>query len=153
MDEVLIRDVAAEDRAAWRELWDAYLMFYEADLPPSLSEFLWQRFFDPGDPVACVVAEVVGEPVGIAHFFAHPDTWEEGPICYLQDLFVAESHRGRGVGRALILEVHRRSRAEGWRLLHWQTKADNARARILYDKLAGGPNGFVGYDMEVPPRW
>jgi GNAT superfamily N-acetyltransferase len=113
---------------------------------------LWRRIFDPDDPVSCIVAAVEETPVGIAHFYAHPDTWEDGLVCYLQDLYVAESHRQIGIGRSLILEVHRRCRHNGWRLLHWQTKADNARARSLYDDLTGGTNGHVAYDMEIPPR-
>jgi GNAT superfamily N-acetyltransferase len=151
MDEFLIRDVAADDRVAWQGLWEAYLVFYEADLPATLTEFLWQRLFDPADPVSCVVAEVGGGPVGIAHFLPHADTWETAPVCYLQDLYVDEAHRGSGIGRALIMDLHRRSQQEGWRLLYWTTKEDNGRARILYDKVAGGPNGHIVYDMEVPP--
>jgi GNAT superfamily N-acetyltransferase len=125
-------------------------VFYEADLPMDRTEFLWHRFFSPDDPVSCIVAEVEDSVVGIAHFFPHPDTWEDGPVCYLQDLYVAETHRRTGVATSLIREVHRRCRHNNWRLLYWTTKADNTRARSLYDALTGGTNGHVVYDMEIP---
>ena len=150
-DQHLIRDVRSADRPAWQDLWEQYLVFYEADLPPDLTPFLWQRFFDADDPVSCIVAEVEGTPVGIAHFYPHADTWEDGPTCYLQDLIVAVPHRRSGIGRSLILELHRRCQHNGWRLLHWDTQADNTRARRLYDDLTGGTNDFVGYHMKVPP--
>jgi GNAT superfamily N-acetyltransferase len=146
----VIRDVRATDRTPWQELWEQYLVFYEADLPADRTEFLWHRILDPGDPVSCIVAEVDGAVVGIAHYFPHENTWEDGPVCYLQDLYVAIPRRRTGVAQGLIREIHRRCRDHGWRLLYWTTRADNTVARILYDGLTGGTDGHVVYKMEVP---
>jgi len=93
----LIRDVLSGDRPAWQDLWERYLEFYEADLPSDRTEFLWHRIFSPDDPVACIVAEVEESVVGIAHYLPHADTWEDGLVCYLQDLYVAEPHRKAGI--------------------------------------------------------
>ena len=149
-DQHLIRDLRSEDRPAWLDLWERYLVFYEADLPADLTEFLWRRIFDPDDPVSCIAAEVDGSVVGIAQYLPHADTWEEGPVCYLQDLYVAEAHRRAGIATSLIREIHRRCQNNDWRLLYWTTKADNTRARGLYDALTGGTNGHVVYDMVIP---
>lgn len=136
------------DRRAWQQLWDAYLIFYEATLPPEHSDLLWGRICDPEDPIECLLAELNGQPIGVVHFFPHPDTWHDQPVCYLQDLYVDMEHRGEGVGESLIKSVEGRSREEGWALVYWQTAEDNDRARRLYDKLAGGPTRFVIYEME-----
>ena len=58
------------------------------------------------------------------------------PACYLQDLFVATEARGTGAGRALIEAVAEAARSAGSTRLYWNTAADNATARLLYDRLA-----------------
>jgi len=148
-DQHMTRDVCSQDRPVWHDLWMRYLVFYETDLPAERTEFLWHRFLDPDDPVSCIDAEIEGSVVGIAHYLPHADTWEDRPVCYLQDLYVAESHRQAGIATSLILEVRRRCQDNGWRLLYWTTRAENTRARSLYDALTGGTNGHVVYDMET----
>ena len=58
------------------------------------------------------------------------------PGLYLEDLFVASDARGGGVGRALIGHVTDWARERGLSKVYWQTAADNATARALYDSLA-----------------
>lgn len=147
--DILIRPSKAEDRPSWEPLWEGYLRFYEADLPVGHADRLWKRICDPEDSIDCLVAEGArGEPVGFAHFFPHVDTWRDQSVCYLQDLYVASAYRGRGVGESLVKAVARRCEEEGWPVLYWQTARDNLQARRLYDKLAGGPTGFVVYELE-----
>ena len=144
-----VRDVEAADRPAWEPLWDGYLAFYEADLPPAHTDHLWDRILDEADPIRCIVAEVDGDVVGIAQYFPHPDTWEREPVCYLEDLFVDPAHRGAGLGRALIEELRHRCEQHGWRRLYWLTQDGNNAARVLYDRVTGGASGFIAYEIEV----
>jgi GNAT superfamily N-acetyltransferase len=150
----LIRDVRREDWSEWLELWNQYLVHYKAELPADRTDFLWNRLFDETDPVECLVAEVDGAVVGMAQFVPHIDTWEEAPMCYLQDLQVAEPFQGRGIGRALITAVDDLRRSRGWCYLYWQTEHHNQRARILYDALTGGVSEFVVYrlGLDEPSR-
>ena len=149
-----IRPPRPDDRLAWQPLWELYLAHYRADLPPGRDDFLWQRLLDPADPVECLVADVDGTLAGLAIYVPHIDTWEEVPMCYLQDLVVAESYRGRGIGRALITAVDEVRRSRGWCYLYWQTEHHNQRARLLYDSLTGGVSEFVVYrlGLEEPER-
>jgi GNAT superfamily N-acetyltransferase len=148
--DFLIREARPGDRPAWQDLWQQYLVFYDADLPVDRTEVLWRRIFDPDDPVTCLVAESDGAVVGIAHFFEHPDTWEDRPVCYLEDLFVDESHRRSGIATGLIDELRRRCRENGWPRLYWTTMTDNRRARSVYDAITGGANGHIVYEVELP---
>ena len=145
----VIRDAQPGDRVAWQELWAQYLVFYKADLPADHTGRLWHRILDEGDPIACTVAEVDGAVAGIANYYPHPDTWEDGPVCYLEDLYVDKSHRRNGIGKALIEDLRRRCLDNGWLRLHWDTTIDNAGARSVYDELTGGTNGFIGYEIET----
>jgi GNAT superfamily N-acetyltransferase len=85
-----------------------------------------------------------GKLTGIVHYLYHRTTWTVGNYCYLQDLFVAETARGLGLGRALIEAVCEKARAEGASRVYWLTQEDNATARALYDKLAER-SGFIQY--------
>ena len=133
-------------------LWDGYNEFYgrigPTALEPVITESTWARFFDPGEPVYCLVAIEEGRVVGLPHFLYHRSTTRQADVCYLQDLFTAESFRGRGISRKLIEAVAEAARNSGCSRLYWQTKVDNHTARSLYDKLAEH-TGFIVYTKEL----
>ena len=131
-----IRSALPSDEAAWRKLWHGYCDFYEAKLTEEVTNRTWKRILDPDSAVMCVVAEVDGQVYGFANCVVHENTWESQAVCYLEDLYVVPSARGHGVGRALIEWLRNAMRAEGWARLYWHTKANNARARKLYDRFA-----------------
>ncbi len=135
-DEVVIRPVGENERAAWEPLWNGYLAFYEATLAPGASDVAWQRFHDPAEPMFLLGAYVGGKLTGIVHYLFHRSSWTPGNYCYLQDLFVAEDARGLGLGRALIEAVYDKAREAGASRVYWLTHNSNARARILYDQVA-----------------
>jgi GNAT superfamily N-acetyltransferase len=147
--DVVVRRPVESDLSGWRGLWDQYLVFYQAHVAPGDTETLWNRILAAGHPIECLVADHDGDLVGLVHYFPHPDTWDARPVCYLQDLFVHPGSRGRGVGAALIEAVRREAGEEGWSAVYWQTAEDNVRARRLYDRLTGGPSGFIVYQVDV----
>ena len=148
-DGIRIRPVTADDRPEWQSLWDDYLVYYQTDLPAERTEVLWKRILDPGNSIECLVAESGAGVVGLVQFFPHPDTWEIKHICYLQDLIVDESHRRAGIGEAIIRAVQQRCVDEGWAHVYWQTEETNTRAQGLYNKMAGGPTGFIVYQLDA----
>jgi GNAT superfamily N-acetyltransferase len=148
--DLVVREVSEADYAVWRDLWDQYLVFYEATVSSGHAEALWLRLLDGDHPMECLVATADAEVVGIVQFFPHPDTWSDRPVCYLQDLFVRPGWRGRGIGASLIRSVSDRAAKRGWSGVYWQTAEDNEQARRLYDYLTGGPSGFIVYELEPP---
>jgi GNAT superfamily N-acetyltransferase len=148
----IIRPVVAADYAQWLSLWDGYNAFYGRAGPTALAAEItrtsWLRFLDGGEPVQALVAEVAGQLVGLAHYLFHRSTIRIEPVCYLQDLYTAESARGRGVGRALIGAVADRARAAGTTRLYWQTHESNHTAMRLYDSLAER-SGFMVYRRKL----
>lgn len=147
MSQPTIRPATQSDYDEWNPLWLAYLTFYESTLPRNSTERLWKRILDPDHPIRCHLAIHDDTIVGLVHFFPHVHTWEESDVCYLQDLYVDETVRTKGIGEALIRSVEDTADDEGWKFVYWQTKHDNARARGLYDKLTGGTSGFVVYRL------
>jgi GNAT superfamily N-acetyltransferase len=143
-DDIQIRPVGADERAAWEPLWAGYLAFYKATLAPGASDVAWARFHDPDEPMFLLGAYVDGKLTGIVQYLYHRATWTPGDYCYLQDLFVAETARGLGLGRALIEAVYEKAKAAGASRVYWMTQTTNAQARILYDQVADNP-GFMQY--------
>jgi GNAT superfamily N-acetyltransferase len=134
------------DRSAWEALFRAYINFYERDEPPATYDRAWNEFLR-NDRMHALVAKLDGELVGITHFLEHPST-SSADVCYLQDLFTAPAARGQGVGRALIEAVADHARELGCARLYWQTKADNAVARRLYDAVTSD-SSFVVYRLPL----
>jgi GNAT superfamily N-acetyltransferase len=147
-EPVTIRSVAPEDLAEWTTLWDGYNAFYGRQgataLPCETTRTTWSRFFDAEEPLHALVAEASGRLVGLLHYLFHRSTILMGPTCYLQDLFTAETERGKGTGRALVEAVYERARAAGAERIYWHTHETNALAMRLYDQVAER-SGFVVY--------
>ncbi len=151
-----VRDITPADHEEWLVLWQGYNAFYGRSGPtalePEVSASTWRRFFDAGEPVHALVAELDGRLLGLAHYLFHRSTIAVTPVCYLQDLFTRAEQRGRGVGGALIEEVCRRARDAGAARVYWHTHETNLIARRLYDRLAER-SGFIVYRKDLPtPR-
>jgi GNAT superfamily N-acetyltransferase len=145
---LIIRSVAPTDFAQWERLWEGYNQFYERTLAPEITKMTWSRFFDAYEPVHALVAELDGQLLGLAHYIFHRNTTLIAPVCYLQDLFTAESTRGRGVGRALIESVYQRAKEAKSPRVYWQTHETNLTAMKLYDQVAER-SGFVVYRKQI----
>jgi len=82
-------------------------------------------------PVAEVLLAFEGEsPVGFAVYFYNFSTWLGRPGLYLEDLFVNPEKRGKGYGRALLVELAKIARDRGcgrmeWAVLDWNEPAIN----------------------------
>ena len=146
--DLVIRPVRQDDYPAWQVLWDGYNAFYgrkgDSRLPTEVTRMTWSRFFASDEPVHALVAERAGAVVGIGHYLFHRSTTSISPVCYLQDLFTAESARGAGVARAIIADIYARARFAGSSRVYWLTHETNVTAMKLYDQMAEKP-GFVMY--------
>ncbi len=142
--EILIRPLTPHERGDWEPLWQGYLAFYKASQPAEATEIAWNRIHDPAQPMHALGAYADGRLSGIVHYLFHRSFWTIDDYCYLQDLFVAEEGRGRGLGRALIEAVADKALEAGANRVYWLTQEDNHAARALYDKVAAR-SGFIQY--------
>jgi GNAT superfamily N-acetyltransferase len=139
-----IRPLRLDERADWEPLWKGYQLFYKVAIPEETTRAIWARLHNPAEPMEALGAYMDGRLRGIAHYLFHRSCWTIGNYCYLQDLFVAETARHLGLGRALIAAVEERARRAGASRLYWLTHESNAAARALYDQLAER-SGFIQY--------
>lgn len=74
--------------------------------------------------VFCEIAEWEGKPVGFTLWFYTYSTFQGRHGIWLEDLFVDPSMRGKGIGKALLVNLARRCVQEGlgrfeWWVLDW----------------------------------
>jgi GNAT superfamily N-acetyltransferase len=87
-----------------------------------------------------VLAEEDGRAVGFALFFHNYSTFLAQPGLYLEDLYVHESHRGRGVGKALLVHLAKIAVERNCGRLEWAVLDWNVDAIGFYKKLGAKPN-------------
>ena len=105
---------------------------HEVKSTPAL---LGDALFGPAPKVFCELAELDGEPVGLALWFYDFSTFEGRHGIYLEDLFVRPAARGRGLGRALMARLAARCAAEGLARLSWAVLDWNAPSIGFYRGL------------------
>ena len=114
-----------------RELAD-----YERLLPEveATEDALRQALFGPAPSVFCDIAQWREAPVGFALWFKNFSTFGGRHGIYLEDLFVREPYRGRGIGKALLANLARRCVANGWSRLQWSVLDWNAPSIAFYKR-------------------
>lgn len=116
----LIRELAAFERAPQA------VVATEADLV--------RHGFGPQPQFEAILAFLDGEPAGVALFHSRFSTWLGAPGLYLEDLFVVEAARGRGVGHRLMARLASVAVKRGWGRIDFQVLEWNP-ARLFYERL------------------
>ena len=80
--------------------------------------------FGDSPRVFCEIAEWEGKPVGFTLWFYTYSTFQGRHGLWLEDLYVDPAMRGKGIGKALLVNLARRCVAEGlgrfeWWVLDW----------------------------------
>lgn len=142
-----IRDAQPQDQTDWLKLWRDYLAFYNVDLAEDVTAHTWARIMDPASRLSMRLAVLDGQMVGFAIHHFHESTWVKTPDCYLEDLFIDETIRGKGIGRALIDDLIAITKDKGWSRLYWHTDENNQRTRKLYDSYVES-DGHIRYRIK-----
>ena len=78
-------------------------------------------------------------PAGFAVYFYNFSTWLGRPGLYLEDLFVRPEQRGKGYGRALLVELAKIARDRGCGRMEWAVLDWNEPAIKFYRALGAKP--------------
>jgi GNAT superfamily N-acetyltransferase len=90
--------------------------------------------FGPTPQFEALIAELDGEPAGLALFHPRFSTWLGAQTLFLEDIFVREAARGRGVGRRLMARLAAVALERGWGRIDFHVLDWNP-ARSFYGKL------------------
>ena len=133
----MIRELAAFEKA------EDQVVSTAADLSAQLSK--------RHPPFQCLVARNDDTVVGFALYFLSYSTWRGKQGIWLEDLYVREAFRGRGVGSALFdrlvdeLQVLGGGRLE-WPVLEWNLKAHD----FYHKKGAEALTEWRTWRLELP---
>ncbi len=114
-------------------LWDFNTEF-DAETPSS--ETLVQRFTRllARDDVLVLLAEPVEDPTGFAMVTFRPTPYCEGPLAYLEELYVRPSLRAQGIGTRLLTAALEDARVRGCCEMHIGVDAIDTDARRFYER-------------------
>lgn len=150
METIVVRKPQRRDYEAWAALWRDYGDFYKGEISEEITTVTWNRIIDQESSVGGLVAQSTsGKLVGFINYVVHRSTWTVGQVCYLEDLFVVEDQRERGVGDMLIHQLIDHARGKFWERVYWICRESNEPARLLFDSVAGGPDGFLRYRVSL----
>jgi diamine N-acetyltransferase len=98
-------------------------------------EMIANALFGDHPQLHCAIAEWNGEPAGFAVWFVNFSTFSGRHGIYLEDLYVRPSHRGRGLGKALLVHLAKECVDKGWSRLQWAVLDWNAPSIAFYKSL------------------
>lgn len=89
-----------------------------------------ESVFSGNSNVETLLAFYEGRPAGFALYFFNYSTFKASKGLYLEDLYVNEEERGKGIGKRLLVELARIARNERcarfeWSVLDWNEPAIN----------------------------
>ncbi|MBX3566496.1 MAG: GNAT family N-acetyltransferase [Rhizobiaceae bacterium] len=147
---VTVRPVVETDQAAFLDMWNDFVALAPSE-PGNreMGELNWNRMMDAGTGLRGIVAvDGNDEPIGFTLYLTFPFTWSRGDACYLQDIYVRSSARGKGAAQAMIRQLRETGEAAGWFKIFWMTQPDNFDAQRVYDKVARRMD-YLRYDLNV----
>jgi GNAT superfamily N-acetyltransferase len=97
-------------------------------------EALARDGFGPQPRFRALIPEWEGKTAGYAIFFPFYSSFSGGGL-FLEDIYVREEFRGKGVGKALMAEVAAITLREGYRAMRWEVLDWNQPAIDFYKKL------------------
>jgi GNAT superfamily N-acetyltransferase len=146
--EIAIAPVAPGDYEELLPLIAAYQRFYgveEIDEDRNLAFF--RRFLDPSEDGMLLGARAGGPLLGYACLYWHFSSLQAAETVLLNDLYVEENARGRGIGRALIEATADVARRRGALHVEWATEPDNLTAQRLYDSTGAERSEWIEYEL------
>jgi GNAT superfamily N-acetyltransferase len=135
MSAIAIRFATAEDVGLLLQLIGELAAYERApDAVVASEEDLRRHGFGSQPRFEALVAWIDDRPAGFALFYPDFSTWQGRPGLYLEDLYVREWARGRGVGRRLMARLAAIAIERDWPTLHFNVLDWNP-ARGFYHRL------------------
>jgi GNAT superfamily N-acetyltransferase len=142
--------VTSEKVALIAPLFDAYRQFYGQT--PDLDgarQFLFERL-QRGESVTFAVIEDE-QTLGFTQLYPSFSSVSMQPIWILNDLFVAENARQRGIGARLLMAARDYAVQTGAVRLVLATAVENRTAQALYERQGWQKDmAFFHYELELP---
>ncbi|HEY2568748.1 MAG TPA: GNAT family N-acetyltransferase [Candidatus Udaeobacter sp.] len=138
--EFMIRPARLEDVPVILQLIHDLATYERApDEVTATEEQLVDVFFGERPAAEVILAFEGQSAVGFAVFFYNFSTWLGRPGLYLEDLFVKPEKRGKGYGRALLVELAKIAQRRDCGRMEWAVLDWNEPAIKFYQTLGAKP--------------
>jgi GNAT superfamily N-acetyltransferase len=135
-----MRKAAAEDAALIVHFIRAIAEYEKlTHLVQASEESIRQTLFGERSYADCILGFEGDTPVGFALYFHNYSTFVSRPGIYLEDLFVEPQHRGKGYGKALLLELVKIAKEMNCGRVEWSVLNWNKPAIDFYESLGATP--------------
>jgi GNAT superfamily N-acetyltransferase len=147
---VRVEPISAEQLGALLPLIAAYQRFYEVeDVDDERNRAFFSRFVAPSENGMLLGAWRGDELLGYACLYWHFTSLVPAETVLMNDLYVAENARGRGIGRVLIEASAKIARERGAHHLEWATAPGNVKAQRLYDATGAERSEWIEYKLPL----
>jgi len=149
-EDVRIEPIMAQQLETLLPMIAAYQRFYEAeDVDEERNRAFFARFLAPSEDGMLLGAWRGEDLVGYACLYWHFTSLVPAETVLMNDLYVDEPARGRGIGRALIDASAHVARERGAHHLEWATAPGNETARRLYDGTGAERSEWIEYELRL----
>jgi GNAT superfamily N-acetyltransferase len=119
-----------------------------SDQVEATNETIIKHLFSQKSYAECIIAFENNIPIGFALYFHNFSTFVSKPGIYLEDLFVMESHRGKGYGKNLLLQIIAIAKQRNCGRVEWSVLNWNKPAIDFYESLgATAMNEWTTYRL------
>ncbi len=145
----MIRPARSNDAPAIARLWDELVRYHhnlDDALPKAASDgqnryasYIQRRLRDPDAQIYVAEGEdeqLIGYVLGMILDLV-PETFEPERGGFLADIYVMESYRHQGVGRALVQRLMNWFKRNGIQHVEWYVAAENQSGRRFWEAVGG----------------
>ncbi|MFP6873969.1 MAG: GNAT family N-acetyltransferase [Verrucomicrobiales bacterium] len=136
MPEFTVRPASLEDVKAIHGLLMELAVYEKIDhLVEATTDSTHKALFGSSPVADALVVELSGALIATAVYFQNYSTFMGRPGLYLEDIYVQPTHRGTGIGRALLIELAKIASSRGCGRMEWTVLDWNTRAIDFYQRL------------------
>ncbi|MGB5824385.1 MAG: GNAT family N-acetyltransferase [Proteocatella sp.] len=152
-----IRLCMLEDHEKWIQLNRKFMDFEQTDEvfwnnADVISDIEFCNIFnmalDSPEHITLMMIEEDGEPIGFLNLLSVFSVWAHGKALVLDDLFIEEEYRGRGIGRSVLKYLEEYTLQNGYKRLQFSSEFSNPSAHSFYTSL-----GYKNNDMHFYTKY
>jgi GNAT superfamily N-acetyltransferase len=128
---IQIRHLSSSDKAKWESVWQKSV---GGVLEKTVVNHTYRQILD-GHIHALIACDDSDRLVGLLHYVVHPVAGCIAPVCYMQDLYVVETHRRQGVARLLVENLKTVAEDKKFDRIYWLLENENKVATEFYKNL------------------
>ena len=147
---ITIRDAKASDtQTILNFVIELAIYEKEPDAVKTNLEETREMIFGKNSTVKALICEENGKAIGHAIYFYNYSSWLGKNGIYLEDLYVTESKRGQGAGKALLKHLANKALSENCGRFEWSCLDWNTPSRDFYESIgAVSQDEWIGYRLE-----